>query len=66
MRLRSGTDLPVDGYRTVKYAVHSEDSRLRGFMIGVPYKEPNTPPLLMVKVPPSISSIARLPVFACR
>lgn len=29
-----------------------------GFMIGVPIKEPNTPPLLIVKVPPSISSTA--------
>lgn len=29
-----------------------------GLMMGVPNKEPNTPPLLMVKVPPSISSTA--------
>ena len=27
-------------------------------MIGVPIMEPNTPPLEMVNVPPSISSIA--------
>ena len=33
-------------------------------MIGVPINEPNTPPLLMVKVPPSISSTARSPFFA--
>lgn len=29
-----------------------------GLMMGVPNREPNTPPLLMVKVPPSISSTA--------
>ena len=29
-----------------------------GLMIGVPIIEPNTPPLEMVKVPPSMSSIA--------
>lgn len=29
-----------------------------GLIIGVPNKEPNTPPLLMVKVPPSMSSTA--------
>ena len=34
-----------------------------GLMIGVPNKDPNTPPLLMVKVPPSISSIAILPAI---
>lgn len=27
-------------------------------MMGVPNREPNTPPLLMVKVPPSMSSTA--------
>ena len=35
-----------------------------GLMIGVPSSEPNTPPLLMVKVPPSMSSTARSPFFA--
>ena len=29
-----------------------------GLMIGVPNMDPNTPPLLMVKVPPSMSSTA--------
>ena len=33
-------------------------------MIGVPIMEPNTPPLEMVKVPPSISSIASSFVLA--
>ena len=32
-----------------------------GLMIGVPNREPNTPPLLMVNVPPSMSSTARVP-----
>lgn len=30
-------------------------------IIGVPNKDPNTPPLEIVNVPPSISSIARSP-----
>ena len=30
-------------------------------MIGVLIKEPNTPPLVMVNVPPSMSSKVRLP-----
>merc|ERR1719222_477338 len=34
-----------------------------GLMMGVPNKEPNTPPLLMVKVPPSMSSIGNLVVL---
>lgn len=29
-----------------------------GLMMGVPKRDPNTPPLLMVNVPPSISSMA--------
>ena len=33
-------------------------------MIGVPIMEPNTPPLEMVNVPPSISSIASSFVLA--
>lgn len=32
--------------------------------MGVPIKEPNTPPLDIVNVPPSISSIAKLPLRA--
>ena len=36
-----------------------------GLMIGVPNIEPYTPPLLMVNVPPSMSSTANLPSFAC-
>ena len=32
-----------------------------GFIMGVDNMEPNTPPLVMVKVPPSISSILILP-----
>lgn len=32
-----------------------------GLMMGVPINEPNTPPLLIVKVPPSISSTAMAP-----
>ena len=32
-----------------------------GLMMGVPIMEPNTPPLLMVKVPPSMSSRASVP-----
>ena len=35
-----------------------------GLIIGVPNIEPNTPPLEIVKVPPSISSIARSPFRA--
>ena len=35
-----------------------------GLMIGVPNIDPNTPPLDIVKVPPSMSSIARLPSLA--
>ena len=35
-----------------------------GLIIGVPMSEPNTPPLLMVKVPPSMSSMAKSPFFA--
>lgn len=35
-----------------------------GFMIGVPNMEPNTPPLLIVNVPPSMSSIAKVPLRA--
>uniref|UniRef100_A0A6B0UJ95 Uncharacterized protein n=1 Tax=Ixodes ricinus TaxID=34613 RepID=A0A6B0UJ95_IXORI len=35
-----------------------------GLMMGVPNMEPKTPPLLMVKVPPSMSSMAKLPVRA--
>ena len=34
-------------------------------MIGVPKSDPNTPPLLIVKVPPVISSSARAPSLAC-
>ena len=34
-------------------------------MMGVPNRDPNTPPLEMVKVPPSMSSIARVPLRAC-
>jgi len=37
-----------------------------GLMIGVPISEPNTPPLLMVNVPPSMSSTAKSPFFAYR
>ena len=33
-------------------------------MMGVPKRDPNTPPLEMVKVPPSISSTARVPFRA--
>lgn len=33
-------------------------------MIGVPNMEPKTPPLLIVKVPPSMSSTARRPSLA--
>ena len=36
-----------------------------GLIIGVPNRDPNTPPLEMVKVPPSISSIAKVPSLAC-
>ena len=36
-----------------------------GLMIGVPSMEPKTPPLLMVKVPPSMSSGSRVPSLAC-
>ena len=35
-------------------------------MMGVPKRDPNTPPLEMVNVPPSISSIARVPSRACK
>ena len=35
-------------------------------MIGVPINEPKTPPLLMVKVPPAISSMVSLPSRAYR
>jgi len=35
-----------------------------GLMIGVPINEPKTPPLLIVNVPPSISSTARSPFLA--
>lgn len=35
-----------------------------GLMIGVPIREPNTPPLLIVNVPPSISSTASNPRLA--
>ena len=35
-----------------------------GLMIGVPNSEPKTPPLEMVKVPPSISSTAKALFFA--
>jgi hypothetical protein len=35
-----------------------------GLIIGVPNNEPNTPPLLIVNVPPSISSIESEPFFA--
>jgi hypothetical protein len=35
-----------------------------GLMIGVPMSDPNTPPLLIVKVPPSMSSIASSPFLA--
>ena len=35
-----------------------------GFIIGVPNIEPNTPPLLIVKVPPSMSSMASEPLRA--
>ena len=34
-----------------------------GLMMGVPIREPNTPPLLMVNVPPSMSSIASSPLL---
>jgi hypothetical protein len=34
-------------------------------MIGVPNRDPNTPPLEMVKVPPVISSRANAPSLAC-
>lgn len=34
-----------------------------GFKIGVPIKDPNTPPLEIVKVPPAISSAVILPSF---
>lgn len=34
-------------------------------MIGVPIMEPNTPPLLMVKDPPAMSSMVNLPSRAC-
>ena len=34
-------------------------------MIGVPNIEPKTPPLLIVKVPPSMSSMARSSALAC-
>ena len=36
-----------------------------GLMIGVPNMEPNTPPFDMVNVPPSMSSMANVPVRAC-
>ncbi len=32
-----------------------------GLMMGVPNMEPNTPPLLIVNVPPSMSSTASVP-----
>lgn len=35
-----------------------------GLMMGVPNSDPNTPPLEMVNVPPSISSMARVPSLA--
>ena len=35
-----------------------------GLMIGVPLRDPNTPPLLIVNVPPVISSMERVPSFA--
>ncbi|KAE9524566.1 hypothetical protein AGLY_014616 [Aphis glycines] len=35
-----------------------------GLMIGVPIRDPKTPPLLTVKVPPSISSTSIAPLFA--
>jgi hypothetical protein len=34
-------------------------------MIGVPNRDPNTPPLEMVKVPPVMSSRASAPSLAC-
>ncbi len=37
-----------------------------GLIIGVPIIDPKTPPLLMVKVPPSMSSTARVPLRACK
>lgn len=35
-------------------------------MMGVPNMEPNTPPLLMVNVPPSMSSTASSFLRACK
>lgn len=35
-----------------------------GLMMGVPNKDPKTPPLLIVKVPPSMSSTANVPLRA--
>merc|ERR1719273_2028183 len=35
-----------------------------GFMIGVPNKEPNTPPFEIVKIPPSMSSMLNSFFFA--
>ncbi len=37
-----------------------------GLIMGVPNMDPNTPPLLMVKVPPSMSSTASSFLRACR
>jgi len=35
-----------------------------GLMIGVPIRDPKTPPLLTVKVPPSMSSTTIAPLYA--
>jgi|TARA_B110000971_G_scaffold208160_1_gene233054 hypothetical protein len=35
-----------------------------GFIIGVPFRLPKTPPFEIVKVPPVISSIDRVPSLA--
>lgn len=35
-----------------------------GLIMGVPIRDPKTPPLLIVKVPPSMSSTANFPDLA--
>src|SRR5205814_1324402 len=57
---RSYHNLPVYCHWSFLYLMHSKNSALRKINMGVLIRLPNTPPFVMVKVPPCNSSIDNL------
>ena len=61
---RANFHFAIDCYRTLDNIVHTQNRALGGLIIGVESIDPKTPPLVIVNVPPVISSIVIFPSLA--